>query len=174
VWKSNSACRNQSCACYNHTTCIHYTWECHIHPHTCQTYSPVCNKHTWHVKSHSPCENRTLRVVINLVCVEMSLVRAEITLVRVVSTLVSALFTRIRVKLLSCEWKPHSARTITLCVLKSHCCVLESHSCHSACRKNTRESHIHTHSACKITLCVSKSYYAETTRVRVEFRLLRV
>jgi hypothetical protein len=74
VWKSYSACRNQSCACWNHTracfyhvrachcvyklhsACRNNTRECHIHTHTSQNSSRVCENHTLSVKSHSGCE----------------------------------------------------------------------------------------------------------------------
>jgi hypothetical protein len=87
VWKSFSACRNLSCACWNytrayfyhiracwnHTVCWNHTRECHIHTHTCKTYSSVRRKHTLLVKSHSASGNLTL-------CVETKLVRVEISL----------------------------------------------------------------------------------------------
>jgi hypothetical protein len=47
----------------------------------------VCENHILRVKSHSACENRTLRVEINLLRVEITLVRVIITFVPVEITL---------------------------------------------------------------------------------------
>jgi hypothetical protein len=65
----------------------------------------VSRNHILHVKSHSTCRNRTLRVEINLVRVENTLVCIEITFVVVKMTLcveiilVIVIFKRIRVKI---------------------------------------------------------------------------
>jgi hypothetical protein len=58
-----------------------------------QHYSLVSGNRTLRVKSHSACENRTLRV-------EITLARVEITLVRVVITFVVVEITlRVEIKL---------------------------------------------------------------------------
>jgi hypothetical protein len=73
--------------------------------HTFHNYSLVSINHTLRVKSHSACGNRTLRVEINLVLIEITLVRVGITFLlvknqlRLKITLVSVIFTRMRVKL---------------------------------------------------------------------------
>jgi hypothetical protein len=92
-----------------HSMCINHT---HIYTHRCQNYSRVSGNHTLRVKSHSVCGDRSLRVEINLVHVEITLLsigitfvpvettlRVEITLERVEITLMSVIFTCIRVKL---------------------------------------------------------------------------
>jgi hypothetical protein len=77
VCKLRSACINNTRACRYHTR------ESHIHTHTCQTYCRVRRKDTLRVKSHSACENLTMRTETNLVRVEITHVQVEITLVRV-------------------------------------------------------------------------------------------
>jgi hypothetical protein len=69
VCKLRSACINNTRACRYHTH------ECHTHTHKCQTYSRVCTcgKDTLCVKSHSACENLTLRIETNFVRVEITL-----------------------------------------------------------------------------------------------------
>jgi hypothetical protein len=92
-------------------------------------------------------------------------------------------------KLLSCEWKPHSACKITLCVLESHLCLSKSHcveKLHSACRNHsracrnyTREYHIHTNTCQNYTLrieitledVVITSYVSKITLLCVDITL---
>jgi hypothetical protein len=101
------------------------------------------------VKSQSACENRALRVNINLV-------RVEITLVPVV-------FTFMPVKITLYVWKSHSA------------CINHNRSC----RTHTRECHIHTHTFRKCvcgnhTLRVKSHSEDENCTLRVEITLVRV
>jgi hypothetical protein len=58
-----------------------------IHTNTCQNYCRLSGNHTLGVKSQSTCGNRTLRVEINLVCVEITLVSIGIIFVPVEITL---------------------------------------------------------------------------------------
>jgi hypothetical protein len=124
VWKSYFACRNQSCACWN------YTRACCNHIRTCRNHTREDHNHT-----HT-CQNHTLRVEIILLHAEITVVSVEITIMRVKITMrveiilcMHKLHTRVSLshswesylyvyvsKLLSCEWKPHSASKITLCV----------------------------------------------------------
>jgi hypothetical protein len=69
--------------------------------HTCQHYSRVSEIHTMRVKSHSACGNRTLRVEVNRVLVEITLLRVGVTFVPVEITL--------RVEIILCLWKSHSS-----------------------------------------------------------------
>jgi hypothetical protein len=55
--------------------------------HMCQNFSRVSGNHTLSVKSLSACENRTLRVEIDLVRDKTTVVRARITFVLVLITL---------------------------------------------------------------------------------------
>jgi hypothetical protein len=73
VWKLHSACINHTRACRYHTH------DCHIHTHTCQNYSHVSGNYTLRVKLYSACGNRSLRVEINLVRVEITFVRVVIS-----------------------------------------------------------------------------------------------
>jgi hypothetical protein len=61
----------------------------------------VSKNYILRVKSHSVCENRTLRVKINLVRVEITLLRVEITVVSVVITFVGVKII-MRVKITLC------------------------------------------------------------------------
>jgi hypothetical protein len=70
-----------------------YTLSVFIHPppkkkkKKKKTSSRVCENQTLHVKSHSACVNRILRVEINLVRVEITIVCVVITFVPVEITL---------------------------------------------------------------------------------------
>jgi hypothetical protein len=77
----------------------------------------VSEKYTLRVKSHSVCENHTLRVEIVLYIKKINLLRVETTLVRVETTLVRVGITFVPVEItLPVE--------VTLCVYKSHSSVL--------------------------------------------------
>jgi hypothetical protein len=58
--------------------CINHTRDCDIHMNKCQNYTRVCV-----CKTHSTCENHTLRVATTLVRAEVALVRVLITFVLV-------------------------------------------------------------------------------------------
>jgi hypothetical protein len=108
LW-SHSCVSKSQCVCKLHSSCINHTCECQFHTHTCQTYSRVCRNHTQRVKSHSPCWNH-IRACINYTSECHNHTHVSKSWVSYAHAYVS--------KLLSCEWKPHSAYKITLCVLK--------------------------------------------------------
>jgi hypothetical protein len=91
VWKSDFACKNQSCAevlCWNYilrlqiTFCVYKSHSSVSLSHSlvAKLHSCVCGNHTLCAKSHSTSRNFTLRVKITLVIFEITLVVFVITL----------------------------------------------------------------------------------------------